>query len=170
MRSIFSIDNTMIGTNGTTMIYGYYTNFAWKCKTTWITETMNLSSSMLYSAKVWKSNGQKKIETPNIDRMAAEGMRLTQYYAGSAVCAPSRCCLMTGQHGGHAFVRANCPVGGKGKFPGQLPLPEGTQTVASLLKEQGYVTGAFGKWGLGNVDSTGDPLKMGFDTFVGYNC
>jgi len=114
--------------------------------------------------------GQQKIQTPNIDRMAAEGMRFRQYYTGSAVCAPARCNLMTGKHGGHAYVRDNSEVGGWDSFRGQLPLPAETVTVASLLKQQGYATGAFGKWGLGEAGSTGDPLNQGFDSFVGYNC
>lgn len=122
--------------------------------------------------------GQQKIKTPHIDRLAAEGMRFTQYYTGSAVCAPARCNLMTGKHGGHAYVRNNSEIGfynitlkqGWDSFRGQLPLPAESVTVASLLKEQGYVTGAFGKWGLGEAGSTGDPLNQGFDRFVGYNC
>jgi arylsulfatase len=114
--------------------------------------------------------GQQKIETPHIDRLAAAGMRFTQYYTGSAVCAPARCNLMTGKHGGHAYVRNNSEVGGWDSFRGQLPLPADTVTIASLLKQQGYVTGAFGKWGLGGVGSTGDPLNQGFDRFFGYNC
>jgi len=114
--------------------------------------------------------GQQKIKTPYIDRLAAEGMRFRQYYTGSAVCAPARCNLMTGKHGGHAYVRNNSEIGSWDSFRGQLPLPAETVTVASLLKEQGYVTGAFGKWGLGEAGSTGDPLNQGFDRFVGYNC
>jgi arylsulfatase len=114
--------------------------------------------------------GQKKIETPHIDRLAADGMRFTQYYTGSAVCAPARCNLMTGKHGGHAYVRNNHEIGGWDSFRGQLPLPADTVTIAGLLKRQGYVTGAFGKWGLGGVGSTGDPLNQGFDRFFGYNC
>ena len=114
--------------------------------------------------------GQQKIKTPHIDRMAAEGMRFRQYYTGSAVCAPARCNLMTGKHGGHAYVRNNSEIGSWDSFRGQLPLPAKTLTIAGLLKEQGYVTGAFGKWGLGEVGSTGDPLNQGFDRFVGYNC
>jgi len=110
--------------------------------------------------------GQKKIRTPNLDRMAAEGIRLTQHYAGNAVCAPSRCVLMTGRHPGHAFVRDNREV----KPEGQVPLPADTITLAKLLKQQGYATGAFGKWGLGGPGSSGDPLKQGFDRFYGYNC
>ncbi|MFB0553218.1 MAG: arylsulfatase [Phycisphaerae bacterium] len=114
--------------------------------------------------------GQQKIKTPNIDRLAEEGMRFRQYYTGSAVCAPARCNLMTGKHGGHAYVRNNSEIGGWDSFRGQLPLPAETVTIASLLKQQGYATGAFGKWGLGEVGSTGDPLNQGFDRFVGYNC
>jgi len=114
--------------------------------------------------------GQQKIETPNIDKLAAEGMRFTQYYSGSAVCAPARCNLMTGKHGGHAYIRDNHEIGGWDSFQGQLPLPADTVTIAILLKQHGYVTGAFGKWGLGGVSSTGDPLNQGFDRFFGYNC
>ncbi|MFC2161315.1 arylsulfatase [Acidobacteriota bacterium] len=114
--------------------------------------------------------GQKKIRTPNVDRLAAEGMRFTDFYSSSAVCAPARCSLMTGKHGGHAFVRDNHEIGEWDSFRGQLPLPEGTETIASVLKKQGYVTGCFGKWGLGEPGSSGDPLKLGFDRFYGYNC
>jgi len=114
--------------------------------------------------------GQQKIQTPNIDKLAAEGMRFTDYYTGSAVCAPARCTLMTGKHGGHAYIRDNSEVGGWDSFRGQIPLPAEALTVAELLKQQGYVTGAFGKWGLGEVGSTGDPLNQGFDRFFGYNC
>lgn len=114
--------------------------------------------------------GQKKIRTPHIDRMAREGMRFTDFYTGSAVCAPARCTLITGKHGGHAYVRNNQEVGGWETFRGQLPLPADAVTVADVLKEQGYATGAFGKWGLGGVGSTGDPLSQGFDRFYGYNC
>jgi arylsulfatase A-like enzyme len=100
--------------------------------------------------------GQQKIKTPNIDRLADEGMRFTDYYSGSAVCAPARCNLMTGMHGGHAYVRNNSEVGGWDSFRGQIPLPAGTVTAARVLKRVGYTTGAFGKWGLGEVGSTGD--------------
>src|SRR5947208_10631688 len=110
--------------------------------------------------------GQKKIRTPNLDRMAAEGMRFTQHYAGNAVCAPSRCVLLPGRHPGHAFIRDNREV----KPEGQVPLPVDTVTLAKLLQQQGYATGAFGKWGLGGPGSSGDPLKQGFDRFYGYNC
>ncbi|MBW3596012.1 MAG: arylsulfatase [Planctomycetes bacterium] len=110
--------------------------------------------------------GQEKIRTPNVDRLAREGMRFTQHYSGNAVCAPSRCVLMTGMHPGHAIVRTNREI----KPEGQHPLPPESVTVAELLKEQGYTTGAFGKWGLGPPGSSGDPLHQGFDRFFGYNC
>lgn len=120
--------------------------------------------------------GQKKIKTPNIDRLAAQGMRFTQHYSGSPVCAPSRCALMTGKHTGHAQVRSNKQVGGAEGWKlgattgGQWPLEAGTVTVAKMLKAAGYATGAFGKWGLGRVGTTGDPNKQGFDHFYGYIC
>jgi len=114
--------------------------------------------------------GQKYIQTPNIDRMAAEGMRFSDFYSSSAVCAPARCSLMTGKHGGHAYVRDNFEIGEWDSFRGQLPLPEGIVTLASVLKSQGYATGCFGKWGLGETGSSGDPLNLGFDRFYGYNC
>lgn len=119
--------------------------------------------------------GQQKIRTPNLDHLAAEGMRFTQHYTSAPVCAPARCSLMTGKHGGHALVRNNFKAHPAeypfdDSFSGQYPLPEGTVTIASLLKEAGYATGAFGKWGLGCVGSSGDPLKRGFDRFFGYNC
>ncbi|MDB6122718.1 MAG: atsA 9 [Pedosphaera sp.] len=110
--------------------------------------------------------GQKKIHTPNIDRLAAEGIQFTHHYAGSPVCAPSRCVLMTGKHSGHSFIRNNREM----KPEGQFPIPADTVTVAKLLKQNGYVTGAFGKWGLGGPESAGRPLKQGFDRFYGYNC
>ncbi len=117
--------------------------------------------------------GQEKIKTPNIDRLATQGMRFTDFHAGSAVCAPDRCTLMTGMHGGHAIVRDNMEVKPSifgDTFGGQYPLPEGTVTMATVLKQAGYATGAFGKWGLGGVGTSGDPLKQGFDRFFGYNC
>jgi arylsulfatase A len=110
--------------------------------------------------------GQKRFETPNIDRLAAEGMRFTQHYSGSTVCAPSRCSLMTGLHTGHTQVRGNQEI----KPEGQFPLAAGTFTLPTLFKKAGYVTGAFGKWGLGGPDSDGAPNKQGFDQFFGYNC
>ncbi len=114
--------------------------------------------------------GQKKIETPNIDQLAAEGMRFTQFYAGSPVCAPARCTLMTGKHAGHAHVRGNLSVSAWDIHDGQTPIPADTATLPAMLKQAGYVTGAFGKWGLGPVGSSGDPLNHGFDRFFGYNC
>ena len=120
--------------------------------------------------------GQKKIRTPNIDRLAAEGMRFTQFYSGNPVCAPSRCALMTGYHSGHGQVRNNMQVGGQDAWTlgvttgGQWPLAAGTFTVGHLFKKAGYTTGAFGKWGLGRVGTTGDPQTQGFDHFFGYIC
>ncbi|MCC5939306.1 MAG: arylsulfatase [Lunatimonas sp.] len=108
--------------------------------------------------------GQEKFATPNIDRLAREGMLFTQHYAGTTVCAPSRSAMMTGLHTGHTQVRGN-----RGMNGGQFPLPPDAMTIPKLLKKAGYVTGAFGKWGLGYPGSTGDPLKQGFDTFFGYN-
>lgn len=110
--------------------------------------------------------GQKLFETPNIDQLAASGIKFTQHYSGATVCAPSRSALMTGLHTGHTPIRGNKEV----KPEGQHPMPAATVTLAELLKEQGYATGAFGKWGLGFPGSEGDPLKQGFDTFYGYNC
>lgn len=116
--------------------------------------------------------GQQKFSTPNIDRLAAEGMRFTQHYSGAPVCAPSRCVLMTGKHLGHTEVRGNLPA--KAVFPefpeGQYPLTESAVTLPQLLQKAGYATGAMGKWGLGPVGSTGDPNRKGFDLFFGYNC
>ena len=103
--------------------------------------------------------GNPNIKTPNIDRLAAEGMRFTQALAGASVCAPTRCCLMTGKHAGHTSVRKN---------DGGTPMREGEETVASVLKRVGYATGGFGKWGCGGRGSTGVPEKHGFDIFVGY--
>jgi arylsulfatase A-like enzyme len=98
--------------------------------------------------------------------MAAEGLRFTQHYSGNAVCAPSRCVLMTGKHPGHAHVRDN-----RGYKPeGQEPLPAGTLTLPQLLQSAGYVTGGFGKWGLGGPGTSGDPLRQGIRRWFGYNC
>ncbi len=116
--------------------------------------------------------GQKKIRTPNIDRLAAEGMKLTAHYSGAPVCAPSRCVLMTGLHSGHAAIRDNMQAKALG-LPfneGQAPLPAETATLPRLLQKLGYATGGFGKWGLGPVGSTGDPAKQGIARFFGYNC
>jgi arylsulfatase A-like enzyme len=110
--------------------------------------------------------GQDVFTTPNIDRMAAEGMLFTQHYSGSTVCAPSRSSLMTGQHTGHTFIRGNKGI----KPEGQYPIPDTLQIIPELLKEAGYVTGGFGKWGLGGPGTEGDPIHQGFDVWFGYNC
>jgi arylsulfatase A len=116
--------------------------------------------------------GQKKIPTPHIDRLAAEGMKLTQFYSGAPTCAPSRCVLMSGKHLGHADIRGNRQA--KASFPefneGQHPIAADTVLMPELFKKAGYATAAIGKWGLGPVGSTGDPNKHGFDLFFGYNC
>ncbi|NLX96377.1 MAG: arylsulfatase [Rhodopirellula sp.] len=110
--------------------------------------------------------GQRQLKTPNIDRLAAEGMRFSSAYSGASVCAPSRCSLMTGRHMGHATVRGNWEV-----YPeGQAPLKQGEATVAMLLKQAGYATGICGKWGLGGPGSGSEPNNKGFDFFFGYNC
>lgn len=116
--------------------------------------------------------GQEHFSTPNLDRLAEEGMRFTSHYAGCSVSAPSRSVLMSGLHMGHTDIRGNySPVS---RTPsgteGQLPLSEDIVTVAEMLKTAGYVTGAFGKWGLGYPGSEGDPTMQGFDEFFGYNC
>ena len=110
--------------------------------------------------------GQEKFSTPNIDRLASEGMLFTQHYSGSTVCAPSRSALMTGQHTGHTPIRGNKSV----KPEGQWPIAHETFTLAELLRQKGYVTGGFGKWGLGGPGTEGDPVYQGFDVFFGYNC
>ena len=104
--------------------------------------------------------GQKEILTPNIDRMAADGIRFTRAYAGNTVCAPSRCALMTGLHSGHGRVRGN-------RSP-QTPLAAGDLTVAELLRKAGYRTAGFGKWGLGDAGTTGSPTRKGFEEWFGY--
>ena len=110
--------------------------------------------------------GQRKIRTPQIDRLAEQGMRFSQAYCGNAVCAPSRCVLMTGRHPGHAFIRSNRAI----KPEGQYPIPASEVTIAEILGKHGYATGAFGKWGLGGPGTAGEPLKQGLDRFFGYNC
>jgi len=107
----------------------------------------------------WSGMGHPILDTPNIDKLAAEGMRFTQLLAGGNVCAPTRSVLMTGLHLGHTSVRTN---------GGRAPLPAGEPTLASMLKEVGYATGGFGKWGLGAAGTTGVPEKHGFDIFFGY--
>lgn len=115
-------------------------------------------------------NGQQKIKTPNLDKMAKEGMRFTQHYTSTPVCAPARCMLMTGRNGGHSYIRGNYELGGFADSleGGQMPLPEGTFTIGHLMRQAGYKTGAIGKWGLGLHSNTGDPNKQGFDFFYGY--
>lgn len=108
--------------------------------------------------------GQKQIQTPRLDAMAAQGIRFTDAYAGCTVCAPSRCSLMTGMHQGHAWIRGNTS-----KRTGErVPLRPEDTTVAQLLKQAGYATGVFGKWGLGEPDTTGIPNRKGFDEWFGY--
>ena len=114
--------------------------------------------------------GQKKIRTPNIDRLASEGIRFSQHYTGAPVCAPARCVLLTGQHLAHAEIRGNRDSGNGRIYPGQWPITDEIITIAEVLKQAGYSTGAFGKWGLGPSRSTGSPIKQGFDRYYGYNC
>jgi arylsulfatase A-like enzyme len=126
--------------------------------------------------------GQEKIETPNIDQLASEGMRFTQHYAGAPVCAPSRCVLLTGKHLGHAYIRGNDAMKERGdvwnfaaatKDPyleGQRPIPAGTVNIGSILHDAGYKTACVGKWGLGGPLTEGAPNKQGFDFFYGYIC
>ena len=110
--------------------------------------------------------GQEKFQTPNIDRLATEGMRFTQCYSGTTVSAPSRACLMTGLHSGHAPIRGNKEV----QPEGQMSLPAGIPSIFQVFKNAGYVTGCFGKWGLGAPGAEGEPGKQGVDHFFGYNC
>jgi hypothetical protein len=115
------------------------------------------------------SYGQTRIRTPHLDRLAAEGMRFTQHYSGSPVCAPSRATLLTGLHTGHAEIRDNDEMGERGDvwndpdLEGQRPLSDGARTLGEVLQDRGYVTAAIGKWGLGWVGSEGDPNRQGFD-------
>ncbi|MBN3584141.1 arylsulfatase [Algoriphagus aestuarii] len=110
--------------------------------------------------------GQKYIETPNIDRLAKEGMFFSNFYSGSTVCGPSRSSFLTGMHTGHTPIRGNTEVQPEGQFP----MPDSVMTVGKAMQQAGYVTGAFGKWGLGFIGSTGEPVNQGFDEFFGYNC
>jgi len=126
--------------------------------------------------------GQQRIETPNIDRLADSGMKFTQHYAGSPVCAPSRCVLLTGKHSGHTQIRGNDEWNERGNvwdyiamikdstLEGQRPLEKGTVTIGTLLQQAGYKTAIVGKWGLGAPNTDGIPTKQGFDFFFGYNC
>lgn len=104
------------------------------------------------------SFGQEQIRTPNLDLLAAQGVRFTNFYAGSTVCAPSRNVLMTGQHTGHTYIRGN----------GKFNLRSKDLTVATVLKQAGYITALIGKWGLGHEGSNGVPTRQGFDYFFGY--
>jgi arylsulfatase A len=113
--------------------------------------------------------GQQRFRTPNIDRLASEGMKFTAHYSGHNVCAPSRCVLMTGKHPGHAYIRDN--RGGLGpQGEGQEPVPAGELKLPLTLKQLGYTLGGFGKWGLGGIRTSGDPIQQGFNIFFGYNC
>jgi len=126
--------------------------------------------------------GQEKIETPYLDSLAREGIRFTQHYSGSPVCAPSRGVILTGLHTGHAYIRGNDEMKDRGdvwdfaamaedpNVEGQRPLPTGTRTIGRLLQEAGYRTGFVGKWGLGGPLTEGIPNEQGFDFFFGYNC
>lgn len=126
--------------------------------------------------------GQEKIETPNIDQLAENGLRFTQFYAGAPLSSPSRCSLFTGLHTGHTYIRGNDEMTDRGdvnshaamyqdaSLEGQRPMPKGTITFPALLQQAGYTTGCIGKWGLGNPGSEGAPENMGFDFFYGYNC
>ena len=121
--------------------------------------------------------GQKWIRTPNIDRIARQGIRFTQFYSAQAVCAPARCSLMTGMHQGHAYIRGNGNPAERGKprpkdmyFPGQHPIPDDIVTLPELLKTKNYATAAIGKWGLGHFGTSGDPNRQGIDLFYGFNC
>ncbi len=128
------------------------------------------------------SYGQEKISTPRLDRLAREGMRFTQHYSGSPVCAPSRGVLLTGKHTGRAYIRGNDEMAERGdvwdyaraveepRLEGQRPLPAGTRTLGHLLQEAGYRTAVLGKWGLGGPLTEGAPNRQGFDFFFGYNC
>ena len=110
--------------------------------------------------------GQNLIKTPNIDKLASGGIRFTQFYAGTSVCAPSRATLMTGLHTGHTPIRGNYEI----QPEGQLPLPDSAYTMPEMFKAAGYRTGVFGKWGMGYPGSEGDPVNQGVDQFFGYNC
>ena len=103
--------------------------------------------------------GQQKIKTPNLDRLAKEGLRFTQHYCSAPVSAPSRCMLMTGRHSGHAYIRDNYEMGNGN---GQMPLPEGTSTIPKMLKNAGYTNGVIGKWGLGTNNLNWCTVKTGF--------
>ena len=108
-------------------------------------------------------NGQKLIETPELDFLAKNGMQFTNHYCGNAVCAPSRASLLMGKHPGHSYIRANSP----GYPNGQTPIPAGSETLGTLMQRAGYTTACIGKWGLGGFHNSGNPNKQGFDYFFG---
>ena len=110
--------------------------------------------------------GQQMISTPNLTRLVNNGMSFTQFYASTAVSAPSRASLMTGQHTGHTKIRGNKEI----QPEGQEPLDPNVETIGNLFQQNGYVTGCFGKWGMGYPGSGGEANDMGFDVFYGYNC
>ncbi|WP_461091992.1 arylsulfatase [Spirosoma gilvum] len=114
--------------------------------------------------------GQQKIRTPNLDQLAREGMRFTQHYTSMPVCAPARCMLLTGKHGGHSYIRGNYEMGGFADSleGGQMPLYPGAFTIGRMLQQSGYKTACIGKWGLGMANTTGNPNEQGFDYFYGY--
>ncbi len=126
--------------------------------------------------------GQEKIQTPNIDKLAEQGMRFVNFYSGAPVCTPARCMLLTGRHPGHAQIRGNNEMASRGdvwdyikaskdpNLEGQFPLRKGTQTIGILLQSAGYKTACIGKWGLGGPLTDGRPTQQGFDLFFGYNC
>ena len=128
------------------------------------------------------SYGQELIETPNIDKLAASGMRFTQHYSGAPVCAPARCILLTSQHAGHAYIRGNDEWAARGEvwnfakavddpnLEGQRPIPDSIPTIGNILQQAGYKTAIVGKWGLGAPLTDGIPNNRGFDFFYGYNC
>ena len=126
--------------------------------------------------------GQRLIETPNLDKLAKEGMIFNNHYSGTTVSAPSRCILFTGLHSGHSYIRGNDEMPARGNvwdfastcadstLEGQRPVPEHTVMIPKVLKKAGYTTACIGKWGLGYPGSVSTPNKMGFDFFYGYNC
>jgi len=113
--------------------------------------------------------GQRKIRTPHLNKLSEEGMKFTDHYTSMPVCAPARCMLLTGKHAGHSYIRGNYEMGGFADSleAGQMPLPEDIYTLPKMLKKAGYTTGMVGKWGLGMHNTTGSPLKQGFDFYVG---
>ena len=114
--------------------------------------------------------GQQKIKTPNLDKMAQEGIRFSNHYTSTPVCAPARCMLLTGKHGGHTYIHGNYELGGFADSleGGQMPLPANTFTIGKLMQQAGYKTAVIGKWGLGMQNTSGEPSKQGFDYYYGY--